>query len=70
MKGFTSAVSKVASTPRAGQLATLFVGIIIFFDDYANLLLTGETMKPLLDILFVSREKLAFIVDATSAPIA
>ena len=70
MKGFTSAVSKVANSPRAGQYATMFVGIIIFFDDYANLLLTGETMKPLLDVLFVSREKLAFIVDATSAPIA
>ena len=46
------------------------VGILIFFDDYANLLLTGETMKPLLDVLFVSREKLSFIVDATAAPIA
>jgi len=70
MQGFTSAVSKVANTPRAGQFATMAIGIIIFFDDYANLLLTGETMKPVLDVLFVSREKLAFIVDATSAPIA
>jgi len=70
MQGFTTAVSKVATTPRAGQFACMCVGIIIFFDDYANLLLTGETMKPLLDVLFVSREKLAFIVDATSAPIA
>jgi len=70
MQGFTNAVSKVTTGPRAGQYATMLVGIIIFFDDYANLLLTGEAMKPLLDVLFVSREKLAFIVDATSAPVA
>lgn len=40
------------------------------FDDYANFLLAGETMRPLLDSLYVSREKLAFIVDATAAPVA
>jgi Na+/H+ antiporter NhaC len=51
-------------------MACLMVGIFIFFDDYANCLLAGETMRPLLDSLFISREKLAFIVDATSAPIA
>jgi len=70
MLGFTNAVSKFAKTPRAGQFACMGVGIVIFFDDYANLLLTGETMRPLLDILGVSREKLSFIVDATAAPIA
>jgi len=46
------------------------VGIMIFFDDYANVLLAGETMRPLMDLLSVSREKLSFIVDATAAPIA
>jgi len=46
------------------------VGLVIFFDDYSNVLLAGETMRPLLDILSVSREKLSFIVDATSAPVA
>jgi len=70
MKAFTNVVGGFAKTPRAGQFACMCIGIIIFFDDYANLLLTGETMKPLLDALFVSREKLSFIVDATSAPIA
>jgi Na+/H+ antiporter NhaC len=70
MLGFTNMVSKIAKTPRAAQFACMCVGILIFFDDYANLLLTGETMKPLTDILFVSREKLSFIVDSTSAPIA
>ena len=43
---------------------------MIFFDDYANTLLAGKSLRPLLDSLCVSREKLAFIVDATAAPIA
>jgi len=59
-----------AKSPRLGQLACLSVGILVFFDDYANCLLAGKTLRPLLDTLFVSREKLSFIVDATAAPIA
>jgi Na+/H+ antiporter NhaC len=70
MYGFTSDVSVYANTPRLGQLACFTVGCFIFFDDYANCLLAGETMRPLLDILSVSREKLSFLVDATAAPVA
>jgi Na+/H+ antiporter NhaC len=70
MNGFTKDVASIATTPRSGQLACFAVGCFIFFDDYANVLLAGETMRPLLDTLFISREKLAFIVDATAAPIA
>jgi Na+/H+ antiporter NhaC len=70
MSGFTKDVATIATTPRFGQLACFLVGCFIFFDDYANVLLAGETMRPLLDTLFISREKLAFIVDATAAPIA
>ncbi|CAB9499323.1 Inherit from COG: Na H antiporter [Seminavis robusta] len=70
MLGFTRAIGKYAKTPRAGQCATFVIGIMIFFDDYANTLLAGETMRPLTDLLFVSREKLAFVVDATAAPVA
>jgi Na+/H+ antiporter NhaC len=70
MSGFTKDVATIATTPRLGQAACFGVGCFIFFDDYANVLLAGETMRPLLDVLFISREKLAFIVDATAAPIA
>lgn len=70
MIGFTKDCGKIAKTARLGQTACFLVGLFIFFDDYANVLLAGETMRPLLDTLFVSREKLAFIVDATSAPVA
>ena len=70
MIGFTRFVSKFAKTQRSGQYAVYITGCMIFFDDYANCLLAGETMKPLTDLLMVSREKLAFIVDATAAPVA
>jgi Na+/H+ antiporter NhaC len=70
MIGFTKFVSQYAKTQRSGQFAVFITGCMIFFDDYANCLLAGQTMKPLMDLLMVSREKLAFIVDATAAPVA
>ncbi|MEZ5196957.1 MAG: hypothetical protein R2764_11285 [Bacteroidales bacterium] len=42
----------------------------IFFDDYANTLVVGNTMRPVTDRLRISREKLSYIVDSTAAPIA
>ena len=70
MIGFTSDISKYATSSRSGLAACFVVGCIIFFDDYANTLLVGQTMRPLIDSLCVSREKLSFYVDATAAPIA
>ncbi|NHZ73556.1 MAG: Na+/H+ antiporter NhaC family protein [Nitrospirae bacterium] len=43
---------------------------MIFFDDYANTLIVGSTMRPITDRLKISREKLAYIVDSTAAPVA
>ncbi len=54
---------------RGGQLATAAMGTLIFFDDYANTLLVGSTMRPLTDRLRLSREKLAWLVDSTAAPV-
>lgn len=45
-------------------------GLVIFFDDYANTLLVGGTMRTTADRFGISREKLAYLVDSTSAPIA
>ena len=70
MLGFVHSIARYAKTPRAGQAATFFVGCCVFFDDYSNTLLAGQTMRPLTDLLFISREKLAFLVDATSGPVA
>lgn len=52
------------------QLGTALLGLIVFFDDYANTLLVGTTMRPVTDHQRISRAKLAFLVDATAAPVA
>lgn len=69
-KAIAEALAKRAKTPRSAQLVTWFLGILVFFDDYANSLIVGPIMKPVADKLKVSRERLAFIIDATAAPIA
>lgn len=70
MQGIVDRISKNANSPKSGQLATWFLGIAIFFDDYANTLIVGNTMRPITDRLKISREKLAYLVDSTAAPIA
>ncbi len=69
-RGIVEAVRPLATTPRRAQLATYLSGLAIFFDDYANTLIVGNTFRPITDRLKVSREKLAYIVDSTAAPIA
>lgn len=51
------------------QIASFLLGILIFVDDYFNCLTVGSVMRPLTDSKNVSRAKLAFIIDATAAPI-
>jgi Na+/H+ antiporter NhaC len=68
--GIVDHVIRFASTPRRGQLTTGGLGLAIFFDDYANTLVVGNTMRPITDRLQLSREKLAYLVDSTAAPIA
>ena len=70
MLGLVAALSPLARSRRGGQLVTWLLGMIIFFDDYANSLLLGNTMRPLADRLKISREKLAYIVDSTAAPVS
>jgi len=55
---------------KSAQLATALMGILCFIDDYANAIIVGSMMQPITDRFRISREKLAFIVDATSAPVA
>jgi Na+/H+ antiporter NhaC len=68
--GIVNRLTPYATTPRRGLLATYAQGLAIFFDDYANTLIVGNTMRPVTDRLRISREKLAYIVDSTAAPIA
>ncbi len=70
MKGVVNKLSKYANTAKSGQLVTWLLGIIIFFDDYANTLVVGNTMRPITDRLKISREKLSYLVDSTAAPVA
>lgn len=69
MQGIVNWLLRRAKGPRSGQIMTFFMDICIFFDDYSNTLMVGNTMRPVADKLKVSREKLAYIVDSTSAPV-
>ena len=69
-RGVVQAVSPLARSRRRGKVATALAGLAIFFDDYANTLVVGNTMRPITDRLKVSREKLAYLVDSTAAPVA
>ena len=68
--GLVEAIAKTATTRRSTLLATAGMGIAVFFDDYANTVVVGTTMRELTDRMKISREKLAYLVDSTAAPIA
>ena len=71
--GGSAAFGRWASThihTRAGaQFATLLLGVMIFVDDYFNCLTVGSVMRPVTDRQKISRAKLAYLIDATAAPI-
>ena len=69
-RAIAQTLAKRAKTPATAQIYTWIMGFFIFFDDYANSLIVGPIMRPVTDKLKVSREKLAFVIDATAAPIA
>ena len=70
MHGIIQLLIKKANTPKKGQISIWLFGVIIFFDDYSNTLIVGNTSRLLCDKLGISREKLAYLVDSTSAPVA
>ena len=68
--GLVNRLARIVRGPTSAQLSTAASGAAVFFDDYTNCLLVGTTMRPLTDRARVAREKLAYIVDSTAAPIA
>ena len=54
---------------RSALLVTFFLGLLIFIDDYFNCLTVGTVMRPVTDKFKITRAKLAYIIDATAAPI-
>jgi Na+/H+ antiporter NhaC len=70
MASIVLAIVSRAKTAVSGQVAVWLMGLMIFFDDYSNTLVVGNTARSLTDHLKISREKLAYIVDSTAAPVA
>jgi len=69
-RGIADLLARSAQGARSTRRAAFLMGLAIFFDDYANTVVVGTTLRPIADRFRVSREKLAFIVDSTAAPIA
>ncbi len=70
IRGLVNLIVPWAYTRVRGQVTTWLMGLLIFFDDYANSLLLGGTMREITDRLKISREKLAYIIDSTAAPVS
>lgn len=68
-KAFGRWASKRIKSRVGAQLATMFLGILIFIDDYFNCLTVGSVMRPVTDENGISRAKLSYLIDATAAPI-
>lgn len=69
-QAIAESLARKAKGPVSTQLVTWALGLLIFFDDYANALIVGPIMRPVSDKMKISRERLAFVIDATAAPIA
>jgi len=70
MVGIVRRIMPFASTPRRGQGVIALLGLAIFFDDYSNTMIVGNATRPMSDKLRISREKLAYLVDSTAAPVS
>ena len=67
--GFSKIIGRVCNTQRKSLFATYIMGILIFIDDYLNVLSIGTCMKSLFDKRKMPREALAFLLDSTGAPV-
>ena len=61
--------SKAVKTRCGAQLMTMLLGVLIFIDDYFNCLTVGAVMRPVTESHHISRAKLAYVIDATAAPV-
>ncbi|WP_201591275.1 Na+/H+ antiporter NhaC family protein [Psychrobacter fozii] len=68
LDGFSEWLKKIIKSRRQSLLATFALGVVVFIDDYLNCLAVSTSVKKLTDNYGVSREKLAYIVDSTAAP--
>jgi NhaC family Na+:H+ antiporter len=70
MYSVAEVIGKRVRSARTASIMTSILGIIVFFDDYSNTIVVGNSMRPLTDKHRVSRELLSYIVDSTAAPVA
>ena len=63
------AMAKKSKNTKHALVVTWIMGIIIFFEDMANSLIVGPTMRPVTDELRISREKLSYVIDSTAGPV-
>jgi Na+/H+ antiporter NhaC len=70
MRAMVERIEGLARGRRGAMVVSWLAGGVVFFDDYANCLVVGNTMQSVVDRFKVSRAKLAYIVDATAAPVA
>lgn len=68
-RAFSASMVKLVSSKRKGQVATWLSGISVFFSDTANSLIVGPLFRPVFKELKICREKLAYIIDTTAAPV-
>ncbi len=68
--GIVAIMERFAKGRKGASFMAWLLGVAIFFDDYANTLIVGQTMRPYTDKMKISRAKLAYIVDSTAAPVA
>ena len=68
--GLVARLTRLVRGPRSAQAVTALTGTALFFDDYANTVVVGTSGRSITDKFRISREKLAYIVDSTSAPVA
>ncbi len=70
LAAFGNLITRSNEGRKSAQIKTWLMGWLVFFDDYANALIVGPVMRSITDKAKVSREKLAFIIDSTAAPVA
>jgi Na+/H+ antiporter NhaC len=69
-QGFANLITSKVRTAKGGQIASALMGCAIFFDDYSNTIIVGNSLRPVTDKLKISKEKFSYLLDSTAAPVA
>ncbi|MFQ5653833.1 MAG: Na+/H+ antiporter NhaC family protein, partial [Planctomycetota bacterium] len=70
VQGLVELLTRRSRGARSTRIASALMGFLVFFDDYSNSVIVGSSMRPLTDRMRIAREKLAYLIDSTAAPVA